>query len=276
MQSIHRPPMMLMELKQYMELEVKKVKGENNMNKKIIIVISIVILIISCVACTSKSTDNDENISIQANDREIDFTENMGLSSIPIVDEGETRYISNHLNRLKIFTTFDQLKDEARAVFTGTCISSQPVFQNDTLYTLSEIKIKTVYKGNFAVGDTILIFEMGGRTTYGEYEKGCHLDEKAFEQGGERMPDDQKMVIGDDGFFPLQVNEEVLLFTRSATDFLQGAKESQYGIVGAYDGKLFLQEDGSYARPLPNETDKLQFGEGTLTITAEQLNAILK
>jgi len=142
------------------------------------------------------------------------------------------------------------------------------------MYTLSHVKVEEVFKGDLKKGEEILIVELGGRTTFGEHEKNCDIEEKAFEQGKERLPDDYKLVTGVDGFFSLKEGEQVLLFLGDESGFLKEVTEPLYSIIGGYDGKLFLQEDGSYARPLPNETDKLQFGEESLTITSEELNSI--
>ena len=192
----------------------------------------------------------------------------------PAFDEDNVRYMSSLSDKISL-DTFDKLNSVAEYVVTGVCVSSGPVFQNDTLYTLSGVKIDRVYRGEeLSPGETILVVEMGGRTTHGEYIKNCHIEKKAFETV-EPVPDDYKIVVGMDGFFPLKEGERVLLFLADSTGFLKSVTERVFGIWGDYDGKLYLQPDGeTYARPLPSKTDKLRFGEGTLTITAGELKEI--
>ena len=189
----------------------------------------------------------------------------------PIDDENEVRYISNPTDKL-VYDSLDELNKDADFVVTGACISSKPVFQNNIVYTLSEFKIDSIFRGDkLTEGDTILIIEMGGRTTYGEYNKNCPSEKKAFETG-DPMPSDYQMVTGIDGFFPLKEGEQVLLFLADSTGFIKSNEQQMFGIWGAYDGKLFLQPDGvTYARPLPSKNDQLIFGEGTLKITMDEL-----
>jgi hypothetical protein len=87
------------------------------------------------------------------------------------------------------------LEEKASFIFTGTCISSDPIFQNETLYTLSKVKISQVFRGNLVVGDIISVIEMGGRTTMGEYSENCIKDKKSFDTGEKIYPDDTKLVM---------------------------------------------------------------------------------
>ena len=193
------------------------------------------------------------------------------LAIEPVHDEDGVRYISNSADRISL-GTFDKLNERADFIVTGVCISSKPVFRKDFLYTLSEIKINEVYRGDgLAKDNVILVMEWGGRTTFGEYQKNCNIEEKAF-YTGEPLPSDYKLVTGMDGYFPLNENEQVLLFLGDETGFFENIKEPLYGIWGDYDGKLFLQPDGvTYSTTLPSENDQLIFGEGTLKITVDEL-----
>lgn len=256
--------------------------------KRIIIVITTIVMIF-ITACSSQpelqpavtATGNDAASQPAVEPTKSEPTVTDTESSIqmpqviePIYDEDDVRYISNISDRYSI-NTFDQLNSISEYVVTGTCISSKPVFRKDLLYTISEIQINGVYRGDtLTKGDIILVIEWGGRTTYGDYYENCHIEEKAFETG-ERMPSDMKLVAGLDGYFPLKEGEQVLLFLGDETGFIEEIKEPLFGIWGGYDGKLFLQPDGvTYAKPLPAQTDKLQFGEGTFTITADDLEKV--
>jgi hypothetical protein len=254
--------------------------------KKIVIVITIVSLFL-ITACSTQSEPQSSETSKEAANEYLDYpteepSEDRPIESVsvdssqrpdevePIYDENEIRYISNSTDKL-VYDSLDELNKDADFVVTGACISSKPVFQNNIVYTLSEFKIDSIFRGDLTKGDTILIIEMGGRTTYGEYNKNCPGEKKAFETG-DPMPSDYQMVTGIDGFFPLKEGEQVLLFLADSTGFIKSIEQQVFGIWGAYDGKLFLQPDGvTYARPLPSNNDKIEFGEDTLKITVDEL-----
>lgn len=270
-------------------------KGIIKMKKRIFVIFTVAIMIL-VTACSSQQEiqpvatanidDNHEEVSQSAEDVVQEDSQptvsvagdSQATQSViePIFDDNDTRYISNSSDKYS-YETFDELNEIASYVVTGVCISSKPVFRKDLLFTLSEIEINDVYRGEtIAKGDVILIIEMGGRTTYGDYEKNCHIEEKVFETG-KRMPPDQKIIAGMDGYFPLQENEQVLLFLADGTGFIENIKEPLFGIWGDYDGKLFLQPDGlAYSRPMPAQTDKLQFGGETLSITVDELKEKVK
>jgi len=61
-------------------------------------------------------------------------------------------------------------------------------------------------------------------------------------------------------------------FLGDCSGFLKEVDDPLYDIIGGYDGKLFPQKDGSFARPLPSKTDKYTFGEESLVITQDELS----
>lgn len=188
----------------------------------------------------------------------------------PIVEEEDVRYVSMYADKIKSYNNINDLDARSELVFTGECISADPVFQNTTLYTLSKIKVDEVFKGNISSGDMISFVEVGGRVTNAEYSKGCELGEK-FAEGTTEFSEDQKLVVGIDGFFPFQEGEKALLFACDVSGFLEEYDEPLYDIIGGWDGKLFAQEDGSFERPLAAETDQHVFGDNSLIITMDEL-----
>ena len=62
----------------------------------------------------------------------------------------------------------------------------------------------------------------------------------------------------------MKEGEQVLLFLGDTTGFLKEIDGTLYGIIGDYDGKLYLQNDGTYKRPSPSETDEYVFEAGNL------------
>ncbi len=193
---------------------------------------------------------------------------------IPIIDEGNTRYFSWHTDRIRNYQSFDDLSSNAPAVVTGECIETTTVYKLHNIYTLSRICIQDVYKGDLHHGDNIWVVECGGRTTFGEYDYNCMVDEKEFENNEDRLPDDYQLVIGIDGFYPLKSGESVLLFLGDTSGFLPGVSDPLYDIIGDTDGKLYAQQDGTYRKASPSQTDHYVFDEGNLTISVEELESL--
>lgn len=179
----------------------------------------------------------------------------------------DAHILSLQTSRMSPYETVEALKAEADFILEGTCLSSEAVFQDQTIYTVSEVQVHTVFKGDLQAGDTALILEMGGRATVARYLENCNV----------KLPDDAQdsdaVIVGLDGYFPLQAGDSVVLFL-SETDFLRDADAPMYYIVHDYEGKFYLREDGTYQRPVSSDTDTLAFSAGAFTVTLSELNEI--
>ncbi len=180
---------------------------------------------------------------------------------------------SNHLDKIKQYNNLEDLYKNSEFVITGECISSTPFYQNEMLYTISVIEISNVLKGDLSLDKMIQIIEIGGRTTFGEYEKGCNLPYKAFETGKERLSADQEITIGTDGYFPVKDGDVILLFLCDTTGFIKDSTNRIFSILGSYDGKFYLDFDGNYKRPIPNSEDTISFSEDCLTININDVKS---
>ncbi len=254
------------------------------MKKTALIMILFVIMLLACAGCgqaakqsaLSSSADNTEKIVEQSTPSAAGAEtptppESAGpIAAEPTVvpAEGEDNCATSISDRARSFLTLPELDAAAEVVITGECVSANPVFQNDTLYTLSQIRIDQVFKGGLTSGDKVFFVEMGGRVTNGEYNKGCNLP--PIPKSAEATVD-KPIVMGSDWYYPLKEGEKVLLFAGDSSGFLKAFDQPLYAVIGDYDGKLFLQDDGSYAKPLPAETDKHVFGNGSLFITRNEL-----
>lgn len=191
-----------------------------------------------------------------------------------IADDGDTRFYLSHTTRVKYFTTIDELAAAAPIVIAGDCIEARPVYKLNSIYTLSRVEVTAVYKGDVNVGDIISVIELGGRTTFGDYDANCNDGPKAFEVNGQRLSDDHRVVFGTDGYYPLAAGESVLLFLGDTTGFLPDVSGTLYDIIGNTDGKLYAQEDGAYKKADPSQTDSYIFNADNLTVTVEELEKL--
>jgi len=191
-----------------------------------------------------------------------------------IIEDG-TMYVSSTTSRLKPYS-INELAGVAGNIFTGLCVSSEPIFQNDFLYTLSKVQVTSVFKGAFQVGDIVPIIEMGGRTTIGEYRKETTVIIKDFDHYDDSIPADTKVVEGMDGYYPLKVDDNVLLFAADASGFLNDFTGPLYSIYGDYEGKMYFEKENVYARNTPSNTDKITFDDISASISLDGLKLLIE
>jgi len=194
------------------------------------------------------------------------------------VIENGTMYVSSTTDtsdRLKQYS-MNELVGVAGNIFTGLCVSSEPVFQNDFLYTLSKVQVTAVFKGAFQVGDIVPVVEMGGRTTIGEYRKETTVEIKDFDHYDDSISADTKFVEGMDGYYPLKVDDNVLLFVGDTSGFLNDFTGPLYDTYGDYEGKMYFRNENVYARNTPSNTDKIIFDEKSLSISLDELKSLVE
>jgi len=201
-------------------------------------------------------------------------TQSADVYSPGIVVEDGTMYVSSTTSRITP-RSMNELVDVAENIFTGLCVSSEPVFQNDFLYTLSKVQVTAVFKGAFQVGDIVPVIEMGGRTTIGEYRKETTVEIKDFDHYDDSIPADTKFVEGMDGYYPLKVDDNVLLFAADESGFLNNFTGPLYSLYGDYEGKMYFKNENVYARNTPSNTDKITFDEKSLSISLDDLKSLI-
>ena len=197
-------------------------------------------------------------------------------SPLPIGEEDGRIIRSGQFDRAVTWDTAPELNGEADFVVTGECLSTRVFYQDQVLYTDSEVRVKESFAGALVPGTIIHVVEMGGMTTQGEYKKECGIEEKDFEKGGEPIADDTPLLMGWDGYFPIEKGQSLLLFLgKDVGGFYREFAETPYYIVGGYDGKLLQQGSAeTYARPLPWEGGKsarAAFSEQSLRITLDEI-----
>ncbi len=250
--------------------------------KKIIILVFVFIFALSMTACASQE-DNSEanaNLSVTEGDTASDATREEEIDiydeTTPIVQDGNVMYVSNQTERSETYDTLQDLNSQAGDVLIGKCISTETIFQNETIYTLSKIQVGKVYKGDIVENSIIQVIEHGGTTTEDVYATESGFHEKAFFDP-DSVSADVTVVVGMDGYFPIEKDQEVMLFLEDITGFLKNVSGIQYGVVGAYDGKLIKDTDTSYTRPAPSNDSNISaysMKHGTLTIDLSELDTL--
>lgn len=191
-----------------------------------------------------------------------------------VIDDG-TVCVSNTSSRMTTYS-MDELVSVADNIFTALCVSSGSVFQNDFLYTLSKVQVTAVFKGALQVGDIVPIVEIGGRTTIGEYSKETNVVIKDFDQYDVSISADTKLIEGMDGYYPLKVDDNVLLFAGDTSGFLNDFTGPLYDTYGDYEGKMYFRNENVYARNMPSNTDSIIFDDKSVDISLDELKILIE
>ncbi len=198
---------------------------------------------------------------------------NAGIHNISTVD------------KIKLYTGAAELYADADIVFTGTCLSARPVFQNEMLYTLAQYRVGQVFKGDVQPGGDIFVVEMGGATTYGDYAENCISEKKPGDGNWEdyHSPGDPLLLRSPDGAYVSETGDVVLLFAGDTRGFLKSVSGPLYSALGGIDGKFYDQGGGVYARALPASTDrpifsgdKSAFGSAELYVSLDELQNLTR
>lgn len=239
--------------------------------KKIMILAFVFILALSMTACAGQESDDNE---VKANEAIAGNAANANAadeSTLTVQDEN-IRYSSGIVEKLESYNTLQELNNNAEHILIGKCISTETIFQNETIYTLSQVQVDKVYKGGIVESSIIQIVENGGAASQDVLAKESGFHEKTFFDS-ESVSSDITVVVGSNGYFPLEKDQEVMLFLNDSSGFLKEVSGTVYSIAGIYDGKLLKDTQTSYSRPTP-ESEPFLSEHVALTIDLSDLEAL--
>jgi len=224
---------------------------------------------------TTAQSETMAQSDVTSNETTAMTTQSVDVYSPGTVVEDGTMYVSSTTSRITP-RSMNELVGVAGNIFTGLCVSSEPVFQNDMLYTLSKVQVTAVFKGAFQVDDIVPILEMGGRTTIGEYRKETTVEIKDFDHYDDSISADTKFIEGMDGYYPLKVDDNVLLFAGDTSGFLNDFPGPLYDTYGDYEGKMYFKNENVYARNTPSNTDQITFDDKSSSISLDELKLLIE
>lgn len=211
--------------------------------------------------------------------------EGFSLSLAVTTEEDQSaRYVCAITDRAIIYDSFEKLAPNSLGIVTGTVISSEPYWYSQSLHTLSKLQIDSVYSGSFQPGEVILVSQFGGTVTEKEHREGIGNGHLPVDKS-KASPDDGTLIAGIDGYFPVPVNQKVLLFLQDPDLVLEGVDQKIYSSLGGYDGTFYQGNDlTTYIKPLPygwNSVETYSLSDsclhgGALTISLEQVEAYVK
>ena len=242
--------------------------------KSVGIALIIVVALITVTACSqfpeSKILMDGENATTEVtlpNYGEVPDEHNKEASGI----SNEVHYIDNHASMMKLPSSLEELYQQSEFVVTGEVIASGTIFQNDTMYTLQQFAVESVYKGDMEAQSQILIVEMGGTTTFGEYDRNTIKTVKDFETGAPRRDASTIVIEGVNGHFPMTEGSEMLLFLVDTSGFIKNIDEKLYAVIGTYAGKLYKTDEQTYRQAAPSSNAEISFEPDSLSITLNEV-----
>jgi len=197
-------------------------------------------------------------------------------------DNKETMYMYEQGDNNTSYDSIIKLVKDATYILMGTIISTETVFRQNILHTLSELRIETAYKGRFSPGEVILIGERGGQVTFEEYAKGTNLETGEFEELS-KIDGDTNVVVGTDGYYSTTAGQNVLLFVQDSNWVVPGIDKTIYICVGGYEGTFYQQSDkATYVKPWPDTSGghlplkKLCSNGGKMSVTRHEISKLIK
>jgi len=150
----------------------------------------------------------------------------------------------------KIYKNINELKMDSDIIIEGVVKDTKQTIYVQMLFTISQIEVYEVYKGDVIKGATICLIEPGGIMD----------KESIYKKWKEKFPQKeidinkiQPSEVYFDGIPPLQQGDKVLVFASKYPG--KAVKEGCYEPVGLYQGK-FIIEGENVKHQLPPDIEK--------------------
>ena len=234
-------------------------QGGNRMKRTIRIGIVYCILTSLVTACSSVSANasNTTLINVSKNQASTEIEESVSLSGndkvtpAASVENPSSRnlyfYVSALADDAKLYSSVDELSNDADLIITGKVVNQENYFHMDMIYQLAFVKVESVRKGGIQVGDTILVSQRGGYATYKEWTEGTHFEPKEGD-GDPTVDMDQIIAFGYNGYYPITMSDEVLLFLKETDNPYENEKGDIYAPLSGYSG-VFYRSGDEYVFP---------------------------
>ncbi|TKI58388.1 hypothetical protein E8L90_24980 [Brevibacillus antibioticus] len=146
----------------------------------------------------------------------------------------------------KAFTDVEGLAENADIIAEAEVISqeSHPEYENLSVYTVSELRLTEVYKGNVEIDDTVSVLETGGE--FDEREVAKYIPSG---KPGSRSGNDDLGVItqGIEGSVPMKEGNKYFVFLTEDDDDV-------YNVVGVVQGKIKINSENTLVSQVSPET----------------------
>ncbi|NTU21563.1 hypothetical protein HPY28_14665 [Brevibacillus sp. HB1.2] len=151
--------------------------------------------------------------------------------------DSDYRIVSGEAMFTETFTDVEGLAENADIIAEAEVISQEnnPNYERLDVYTVSELRVTKVYKGDVEIDDTVSVLETGGE--FDEREAAKYF---AGKPGSKLVNDDngepRMTSVGIEGSIPMKEGNKYFVF-------LTEDKDDVYNIVGSVQGKIKINDE---------------------------------
>ena len=72
------------------------------------------------------------------------------------------------------------------------------------------------------------------------------------------------------------IGQKALLFLGDTSGFLQTVEQTLYDVIGSFDGRFYLVDEGVFSQILPSNSGEINVGEDSLSIKVDDIFRLIK
>ncbi|MFS0557158.1 hypothetical protein [Brevibacillus sp. 179-C9.3 HS] len=152
--------------------------------------------------------------------------------------DSDYRIVSGEVWFTETFTDVEGLAENADIIAEAEVISQKnnPNYERLDVYTVSELRLTKVYKGDVEIDDTVSVLETGGE--FDEREAAKYFSGKPGSELNDDLGDPGIITVGIEGSVPMKAGNKYFVF-------LTEDKDDVYNIVGSVQGKIKINSENT-------------------------------
>lgn len=161
------------------------------------------------------------------------------------------QFVSGIGDLAKGYDSTGELEKDADLIVVGTVVRQENYYLQHNVHQFAWIKIEEVKAGSANPSETILIQQIGGYTTYKEWNENIQFEGKPGD-GEPTIDEDQVTAHGIDGYYPVVEGDKVLLYLKETGETNKKENSKIYVPVGTYFGVFYwCEERNQFVFPEP-------------------------
>ena len=161
------------------------------------------------------------------------------------------QFVSGIGDLAKEYDSTGELEKDADLILVGTVVRQENYYLQHNVHQFAWIKIEEVKAGSANPSETILIQQIGGYTTYKEWNENIQFEGKPGD-GEPTIDEDQVTAHGIDGYYPVVEGDKVLLYLKETGETHEKENSKIYVPVGTYFGVFYwCEERNQFVFPEP-------------------------
>ncbi|MBR5425571.1 MAG: hypothetical protein IK106_03515 [Clostridiales bacterium] len=167
------------------------------------------------------------------------------------INRENCQFVSGIGDLAKGYDSTGELEKDADLIVVGTVVRQENYYLQHNVHQFAWIKIEEVKAGSANPSETILIQQIGGYTTYKEWNENIQFEGKPGD-GEPTIDEDQVTAHGIDGYYPVVEGDKVLLYLKETGETHEKENSKIYVPVGTYFGVFYwCEERNQFVFPEP-------------------------